>query len=63
MIAPELVAKASNDGYIILLTYAAAQVVNPSLYAKVGYDPVRDFAPIAQLGAGGNRLIVPPRCR
>ena len=38
-------AKAAPDGYTLLFTYGA-YVVNPSLFDKVPYDPVRDFAPI-----------------
>ncbi|MEZ5738506.1 MAG: tripartite tricarboxylate transporter substrate binding protein [Burkholderiaceae bacterium] len=60
MIGTDLVAKAANDGYTLLFTYAAAQVVNQSLYPKVKYDGARDFAAIAQIGAGGNVLVVPP---
>ncbi len=59
MLATEAAAKAPRDGYTLLFTYAAAQVVNQSLYAKVNYDGARDFAAIAQIGAGGNLLIVP----
>jgi tripartite-type tricarboxylate transporter receptor subunit TctC len=60
MIGTEAVAKAPADGYTLLFTYAAAQVVNQSLYEKVSYDGAKDFAPIAQIGAGGNLLVVTP---
>ncbi len=59
MIGTEAAAKAPNDGYTLMLTYAAAQVVNQSLYANVSYDGAKDFMPIAQIGAGGNMLVVP----
>jgi len=59
MIGTEAAAKAPNDGYTLLFTYAAAQVVNQSLYAKVPYDGARDFTAIVQIGAGGNMLVVP----
>ncbi len=60
MIATESVAKAPKDGYTLLFTYAGAQVVNQSLYPKVGYDGAKDFAAIAQVGASGNFLVVQP---
>lgn len=50
---------AAPDGYTLLFTYAAAQVVNQTLYPKAGYDGARDFVAIAQIGAGGNFLVVP----
>jgi tripartite-type tricarboxylate transporter receptor subunit TctC len=58
MIGTDAVAKAPNDGYTLLFTYAAAQVVNQTLYEKVPYDGAKDFAAIAQVGAGGNLLVV-----
>ena len=58
MIATEFAAKQPADGYTLLFTYAAAHVVNQSLYEKVNYDAVRDFAPVAQIGSGGNLLLV-----
>lgn len=60
MLGTDAAAKAPKDGYTLLFTYAAAQVVNQSLYPKVTYDGARDFAAVAQVGAGGNVLIVPP---
>ena len=59
MLATEAVARAPKDGYTLLLTYAAAQVVNQSMYPQVKYDGARDFAAVAQIGAGGNVLVVP----
>ena len=59
MIGTDEVAKAARDGYTLLFTYAAAQVVNQSLYANVKYDGGKDFSAIAQVGAGGNMLVVP----
>lgn len=55
------VARAKPDGYRLLFTYAAAHVVNPFLLKKLPYDVVKDFAPIAQIGRGGNLLLVDPQ--
>lgn len=51
-------ARAAPDGYRILFSYAAAMVVNPSLYKKVPYDTQRDFIPVAQIGNAGTLLLV-----
>lgn len=58
-IASELVAKAPNDGYTLLLT-SATIVISPSLYPKLAYDPFRDFAPISKVATVPNVLIVHP---
>jgi len=47
-IGSEFVAKSAPDGYTLLAVASGPIVVNPVLYAKVPYDPVRDFAPVAQ---------------
>ncbi len=47
-IGSELVAKSSPDGYTLLATASGPITVNPVFYAKVPYDPVKSFAPIAQ---------------
>jgi tripartite-type tricarboxylate transporter receptor subunit TctC len=39
-------AQAPSDGYTLLMVDATAYVVNPALYKKVAYDPLRDFAPV-----------------
>ena len=38
-------------------------IVNPSLYAKVPYDPVKDFAAVTLVAASPNVVVVNPRCR
>jgi tripartite-type tricarboxylate transporter receptor subunit TctC len=53
-------AHAEPDGYTLLIT-SSAYVVNPSLYAKIPYDPATDFAPIAELGTSPNVILVDPR--
>jgi tripartite-type tricarboxylate transporter receptor subunit TctC len=55
----EIAAKAVPDGYTILIGGGSALTQNPSLYAKLPYDP-RDFQPITQLTAGPNLLVVHP---
>ena len=45
IIGSEYVAKSAADGYTLLLT-STAHVVNPSMYAKLPYDPVNDLAPV-----------------
>ncbi|MCP3413787.1 tripartite tricarboxylate transporter substrate binding protein [Bradyrhizobium brasilense] len=55
-----IAAHAEPDGYTLLIT-SSAYVVNPGLYAKIPYDPVRDFAPIAELGTSPNVILVNPK--
>src|SRR5215813_10709803 len=52
-------AKAAPDGYTILVV-SSSYVVNPSLYAKVTYDPYKDFIPITVAGDSPNVLVVNP---
>src|SRR3989440_12661076 len=47
-IGTDFVAKSAADGYTLLAVASGPIVVNPVLYAKVPYDPVRDLAPVAQ---------------
>ncbi len=56
-IAAERVAKSLADGYTLLLTGNANMVINPSLYEKLGYDSLKDFAPITQLTFTPNVLV------
>ena len=55
-----IAAHAEPDGYTLLIT-SSAFVVNPGLYAKIPYDPFKDFAPIAELGTSPNVILVNPR--
>lgn len=48
VVGTELVAKASPDGYTLLMAYGS-HVINPSLYRKLPYETVKDFAPITQV--------------
>ncbi|MGZ5139702.1 MAG: Bug family tripartite tricarboxylate transporter substrate binding protein, partial [Burkholderiales bacterium] len=59
-IGAELAAKAPPDGYTIMATTSGVVVVNPSLYKKLSYDPLNDFAPIAIIASLPNMLVVHP---
>ncbi len=48
-IAHDLAAKATPDGYTMVLASVASLAMSPGLYAKLPYDPINDFAPVAQL--------------
>ena len=52
-------ARAEPDGYTLLITTSAI-VINPSLYKKVPFDPVKDFAPISDLAVSPQMLSVLP---
>lgn len=54
-----IVAHAEPDGYTLLIT-SSALVVNPGLYARVPYDPFKDFAPISELGTAPNVVLANP---
>ena len=58
-IGMSLVAKAAPDGYTVLVA-SSSYVVNPSLYAKAGYDAYKDFAPVTVAAASPNVLVVHP---
>jgi len=53
-------AKAAKDGYTLLLTISSTQAINPALYKSTGFDPVKDFDPIAPVGVVPNVLVVNP---
>jgi tripartite-type tricarboxylate transporter receptor subunit TctC len=59
-IAAEYVAKAPADGYTLLIGPEVTFVVNPALYGKLAYDPVKDFTPITGLVIINHALIVNP---
>lgn len=59
-IATDRVAKAPPDGYTLLMGGNPSLVINPSLYAKLPFDPIKDFAPITQVFVAANLLVVHP---
>jgi tripartite-type tricarboxylate transporter receptor subunit TctC len=60
LIGAELVARAAPDGYTLLLSAVTTYSVNPSLYRKLPYDPVKDFAPISLTARLPLLLVVHP---
>ncbi len=59
MIGTEVVARAPADGYTLL--YAdVAHGINPAVYSKARYDPVKNFAPITLVGASPQALVAHP---
>ncbi len=62
LVGMDAVAKAPPDGHTILI-HSSAQVVIPALVARLPFDPIGDFAPIALLGRVPQVLVVNPRSR
>ncbi len=48
-IGSELAARSAPDGYTMLLGHIGTHAINTSLYTRIGYDPVKDFAPITMI--------------
>jgi tripartite-type tricarboxylate transporter receptor subunit TctC len=56
----DMVAKSAPDGYTLLVATVSTHAINPGLYAKMPYDPVKDFAPVAQVGVTPTMLGLHP---
>jgi tripartite-type tricarboxylate transporter receptor subunit TctC len=59
-IATRQIAKAAPDGYTLGLGGTGTLAINPTLYANVGYDPRKDFAPIGLIATGALVVVVNP---
>lgn len=59
-IGTEYVAKAKPDGYTLVAISSTTHALGPQLFKGVPFDPVKDFAPIAQLTRAPTILVVPP---
>jgi tripartite-type tricarboxylate transporter receptor subunit TctC len=59
-IGADAVAKAPPDGYTILMGAVATHAINPTLYASIPYDPIKDFIPVTQIASTPNVLVVNP---
>jgi tripartite-type tricarboxylate transporter receptor subunit TctC len=59
-IGAEVVAKSPPDGYTVVMGALSTHAVNPHLFAKMPYDPVKDFAPITLVAITPNVLVVNP---
>ncbi len=60
-IGAEAVAKAEPDGYTLVMGTVGTHAINASLYAKMPYDPLTDFAPVAYVAGVPNLMVVNPR--
>ncbi|MGH8616234.1 MAG: Bug family tripartite tricarboxylate transporter substrate binding protein [Burkholderiales bacterium] len=60
VVGTEVARNATPDGYTLVMAVSSAFGINPTLYAKLPYDAVRDFAPISNLGLTPQVLVVSP---
>jgi len=60
VVGTEMGAKAPPDGYTLTMAVSSAFGINPTLYSKLPYDAIRDFAPIANLGLTPQTLVANP---
>ena len=59
-LATAATARAKHDGYTLLLTADSAHVIGPALYRNPGFDPVKDFEPVAPVATAGYVLVAHP---
>jgi tripartite-type tricarboxylate transporter receptor subunit TctC len=59
-IGADIVAKSAPDGYTLLMATVSTHAINPALYKRIPYDPLRDFAPVARIGVTPTMLAVHP---
>jgi tripartite-type tricarboxylate transporter receptor subunit TctC len=59
-VAAEIAARSPADGYTLFLTTVSTHGINPALYGKLAFDPIKDFAPVILLATNPNMLVVHP---
>ena len=59
-IGAESVARSPADGYTVVMGTVGTHAINPSLYSKMPYDPIKDFAPVIMVASTPNLLVVNP---
>jgi tripartite-type tricarboxylate transporter receptor subunit TctC len=60
-IAGELTARATPDGYTVMMATIGTHAINHALYSKVNFNPVRDFQPVVYIGDSPNVLVMQHR--
>lgn len=60
IIGAEIASRAAPDGYTLLISSTAMQVISPQLYKKLNYHPINDFTPFAMLALTQNMLVCFP---
>ncbi len=60
-IGNQFVARAKPDGYTLLVSYSGYHVGNPHLFKQAGWDPIKDFAPVAMMTRAPQVIAVSPR--
>src|SRR2546423_843532 len=59
-VGTEVAARSTPDGYTLAVASTGIMAINPFLYARVPYDPLRDFAPVAMGGTFPHIVVVHP---
>ena len=59
-IGADITAKSAPDGYTLLMTTSGIMAINPALYSKLPFDPIKDFTPISVIVSLNNVLVVNP---
>lgn len=60
-IGNQLVARAKPDGYTLLVSYSGYHVGNPHLFKQAGWDPIKDFAPVAMMTRAPQVITLSPK--
>jgi tripartite-type tricarboxylate transporter receptor subunit TctC len=60
IIGTEMVARATPDGHTLVMATIGSVAISPHLHAKIGYDPLKDFAPVTQLASAAYMLLTHP---
>ncbi len=60
IVGSEVVARANPDGYTLMMGYLGNLAMNPALYAKLPYDPLRDYVPVTLVASTTQAIVVNP---